>query len=554
MRYIVLDTETASLQGGVVELAFVEINSDLEILSEFVSYVNPERAIDPGAQAIHGISAEMVEFSPTLEQVVKNLPEMAYMVAHNCLTPDHEVLTKEGWKPFSELGLEVEAITWSPDFGGTLQWENCKVISKPYSGFMLSYDTQYHCGVYTPDHKVVFATSTTTRSAEGPTWVSCTAKEYAKRGANSCVIPASGRLLGGGVGKSEAVLRLLEAVRSDASIQVRVRESESYSVRFNLKKERKKSRLRLLLNQAGLPWSESTRPSDPDVTSFYLQAHPDRDWIAEFLGAGKDKSYNSKLFGLSQEEREILLDELQHWDGRKAEAGVVTRGKISTEITSAKRAEAEWLQILSVVSGKTAKLQKELPNTRGFSRPDGVLSRVTLRANNYVKTLVSPTETEYDGEVSCLMTSAGSFLVRRKGCVWVTGNCSFDSRMIRPAYAPKAQLCTLALARRLLKGVSSHKLVTLQKELGLPERKAHSALDDVKTCLDLLRHLLPLSGRSLDESFELAKGPKTLFKMPFGKYKGLPFIQVPKDYRDWLITKPDLDKDLKFTLTQLKDI
>ena len=82
-RYIVLDTETASLKGGVVELAFVEINSDLEILSEFVSYVNPERAIDPGAQAIHGISAEMVEFSPTLEQVVKNLPEKAYMCSHN---------------------------------------------------------------------------------------------------------------------------------------------------------------------------------------------------------------------------------------------------------------------------------------------------------------------------------------------------------------------------------------------------------------------------------------------------------------------------------------
>ena len=214
-RYIVLDTETASLQGGVVELAFVEINSDLEIISEFVSYVNPERPIDPGAQAIHGISAEMVEFSPTLEQVAKNLPEMAYMISHNI---------------------------------------------------------------------------------------------------------------------------------------------------------------------------------------------------------------------------------------------------------------------------------------------------------------------------------------------------GFDSRMIRPAYAPKAQLCTLALSRRLLKGTTNHKLATLQKELGLTERKAHSALDDVKTCLDLLRHLLPLSGRSLEDSFELAKGPKTLFKMPFGKFKGLPFIEVPKDYRDWLMSKPDLDKDLKFTLTQLKGI
>jgi exodeoxyribonuclease X len=34
----------------------------------------------------------------------------------------------------------------------------------------------------------------------------------------------------------------------------------------------------------------------------------------------------------------------------------------------------------------------------------------------------------------------------------------------------------------------------------------------------------------------------------FGKHKGTPFEQIPKDYLKWLSEQPRLDMDLKFTL------
>ena len=72
---MVLDTETTGLTApiGVVELAWVEINMEMEVISEFDTLVNPGRDIEPGAQAVHGISAEEVANAPSLESAIAPL-------------------------------------------------------------------------------------------------------------------------------------------------------------------------------------------------------------------------------------------------------------------------------------------------------------------------------------------------------------------------------------------------------------------------------------------------------------------------------------------------
>jgi exodeoxyribonuclease X len=81
--YYILDTETASLSGGVVELAYLKVDNDLNILDEFVTRVNPERYIEPGAQAIHGIRQEDVADSPTLAEVAATIEQPITLIAHN---------------------------------------------------------------------------------------------------------------------------------------------------------------------------------------------------------------------------------------------------------------------------------------------------------------------------------------------------------------------------------------------------------------------------------------------------------------------------------------
>ena len=134
----------------------------------------------------------------------------------------------------------------------------------------------------------------------------------------------------------------------------------------------------------------------------------------------------------------------------------------------------------------------------------------------------------------------------------VAHNLTFDSRMLKGYLKAEASLCTLSLSRQYLKGTANHKLENLKRELGLPDQKSHSALGDVYTTLDLLRHLLPLTGVPLDTLFKRAAQPKLIHRMTFGKHKGLLISQVPADYRAWLLGQENLDKDLKYTLERLK--
>jgi exodeoxyribonuclease X len=130
-------------------------------------------------------------------------------------------------------------------------------------------------------------------------------------------------------------------------------------------------------------------------------------------------------------------------------------------------------------------------------------------------------------------------------------NCGFDLRMLKGHIDPTHSLCTLALARQYVKGTTNHKLETLQRELNLPKQKSHSALGDVYTTLDLLRHILPLTGTTVEALFSRAAKPKMVNLMPWGRYKGTAVALLPADYRTWMTSLPDLDKDLRYTLEKL---
>ena len=60
MRQIVLDTETTGLeveqQHRVIEIGCVELLNRRLTGRRFHRYLNPERDIDEGAQAVHGLS------------------------------------------------------------------------------------------------------------------------------------------------------------------------------------------------------------------------------------------------------------------------------------------------------------------------------------------------------------------------------------------------------------------------------------------------------------------------------------------------------------------
>ncbi len=90
MRQIVLDTETtglATLQGHrIIEIGCIEIVNRRFTGREYHSFLNPERDIDEGAEAVHGMSRVDLENQPRFSDIADQFLEFitnAELVIHN---------------------------------------------------------------------------------------------------------------------------------------------------------------------------------------------------------------------------------------------------------------------------------------------------------------------------------------------------------------------------------------------------------------------------------------------------------------------------------------
>lgn len=88
-REIVLDTETTGLEAAhhsIIEVGCLEIIDRRITGKTFHRYVNPGRAIDEGAVAVHGITMEQLRDKPKFEGIADELLEFigdARLVIHN---------------------------------------------------------------------------------------------------------------------------------------------------------------------------------------------------------------------------------------------------------------------------------------------------------------------------------------------------------------------------------------------------------------------------------------------------------------------------------------
>ncbi len=90
MRHIILDTETTGLSAReghrIIEIGAVEMINYSLTGEKLHLYINPEREIDEGAQAIHGISGEFLQDKPVFSDVADIFLEFIgqdMLVIHN---------------------------------------------------------------------------------------------------------------------------------------------------------------------------------------------------------------------------------------------------------------------------------------------------------------------------------------------------------------------------------------------------------------------------------------------------------------------------------------
>jgi exodeoxyribonuclease X len=82
---LVLDTETASLEKGVCEIAYYLVDMNFTLISKHRALINPEIPICPGASGVHKIEDDDVFDCPTLGEYLGDQfkDKNVLMVGHN---------------------------------------------------------------------------------------------------------------------------------------------------------------------------------------------------------------------------------------------------------------------------------------------------------------------------------------------------------------------------------------------------------------------------------------------------------------------------------------
>lgn len=375
------------------------------------------------------------------------------VLAHNCVTGDHEVRTRDGWVRFDALQDGVDVLQWD-SATGTFTYTPAVVVRKQYVGDMYEWDTQYHKGCYTPNHRHYYQTPTDTG------WRVAETTALATMGQNNVYLPTAGILRGTErLRLTPLQARVLEMIRADGNV------TDAYDARFKFKKARKIARCRALLD--GMSVSYGVRTTD-GVTAIHTHADERVRCLTHLLGAGKNKQLGSWVLDMPLDARLALLDECQFWDGTVA----AVDGHGQTMLYTNKKTDAHWLAETAILSGRSANVVNDIPNTRGFSRPDSVLHKVNIRRRSRAKLSRAPRKFPYAGTVYCLTTPTSAFLVRRGGTTWVTGNSMFDVGILSFIYDVKPCFIFDSLSMgRALRGVEAgNSLAKLAAAYGLPPK------------------------------------------------------------------------------------
>lgn len=118
MRQVVLDTETTGLSTAhghrIIEIGCLELVNRRLTGREFHRFLNPDRDIDEGAEAVHGISRADLENEPRFPEIVDDFLEFlkdAELIIHNASFDvgfiEHELGLMQHPQPKIELHATV---------------------------------------------------------------------------------------------------------------------------------------------------------------------------------------------------------------------------------------------------------------------------------------------------------------------------------------------------------------------------------------------------------------------------------------------------------------
>lgn len=330
-----------------------------------------------------------------------------------CVDCDTEFFTGTGWKRIADYQDGDMVLQYNKD--GTAELVNpIQYIKKPCD-YLWHFETPHSINqTVCEDHRIIY----TWQYYEGLHETNVLAlKEKSDNNINW-----GGKFItqfyhfGSGMSLTNEQIRVMIAVMADGRYSTwKNPNSTSTHCRIRLKKERKILRLRKLLSEAKIEYSEMVDKFGVTIFRFYA---PERR-----------KVYGDEWWNVNKHQAKIIEEEVVHWDGEIIKSRVNKIEKPCFRTTE--KHSADYIQYIFTINGWQSTI---VDNSKSQSKKGQKPTyKVTTKLNKYsalcfdnrdikkkTKFIKVPTE---DGYKYCFTVPSHMLVLRRKDCIFITGNC-----------------------------------------------------------------------------------------------------------------------------------
>lgn len=335
---------------------------------------------------------------PNIKKIFLPDKDMEILDGDLCLTEDHEVLTTNGWvniRSLVETKLDCLVACWDADTAKILWHKPIEYIEQIYTGKIYEFvgkvsikGTANHkqpmMSNFGKFRKVKFSDLATAQGASN---------RYIHSGlvenTNTCY---------------KDYLKLLVATQADGCFPYR----KSSYLRFSFKKDRKRVRLEEILNS--LNCSFYRRDQLDGYTHYYVTANnPISQQLLKDLG--RRKTLPNWLLQLNVEQINLVVEELQFWDGKHEKLD-------NFSYFSQIKENIDLVQGLCALCGRYSAVDVSSTGCYSVYISHKVLSQDRTTVRNILETI----EVVY-----CITVPTNYFVCRRNNKVCITGNSGADA-------------------------------------------------------------------------------------------------------------------------------
>ena len=322
-----------------------------------------------------------------------------------CVDKDTEYFNGIEWKKISEYNMDEyeQVLQYNEDGTASLTYPISYVVNDNVENMKYFHNTTGLDMVLSEDHRM-YLYKNYAKYMSGIrsklTHEIITVKDFMS-GSKNRHIPTTFSMNTNGIPLSNEIIRLLVAIYADGTF-------DGNKIVINVKKDRKKIRIRQLLTNCDIGWTEKNI-NNTEYTVFYIHPTPSvKQWFI-------DKQFTPKWYACNDEQLKCIVDECVYWDGSVGEGN-----RLGSYYTS-KKHEADFIQFALTRLGFRATISL---NNGTQNIQDSYRVRWTTQNVHGLSTATIEDYKPIDGKSYCFTVPSGLLVLRRNGKIFITGNCA----------------------------------------------------------------------------------------------------------------------------------